>query len=104
MHNSLCMMMTYAPKVNLSPNSAHGTKLRISSNYIIQICSGITRGRVFNGELYAQRLQKLICLHLSTDLFMEISLHSSSSNYYMIQQLQLLRVLDIWSCFNTSSN
>ena len=26
---------------------------------IIQICSGITRGREFNGELYAQRLQKL---------------------------------------------
>ena len=30
------------------------------SLYIIQICSGITRGRVLNEELYAQRLQKLI--------------------------------------------
>ena len=44
---------------------------------IIQICSGITRGRVLNGELYAQRLQKLIYLHLSTDCFMKISVHSS---------------------------
>ena len=34
--------------------------------YIIQICSGITRGRVLNGELFAQRLQELIYLHLST--------------------------------------
>ena len=36
-----------------------------------------SRGRVFNGELYAQRLQKLIYLHLFTDFFMKISLHSS---------------------------
>ena len=43
--------------------------------YIIQICSGIARGRVLNGELYAQRLQKLIHLHLSADCFMKISLH-----------------------------
>ena len=27
--------------------------------HIIQICSGITCGRVLNGEFYAQRLQKL---------------------------------------------
>ena len=40
---------------------------------IIQICSGITRGRVLDGELYAQRLQKLIYLHLSTDCFMKVS-------------------------------
>ena len=30
----------------------------------MQMCSGITRGRVLNGELYAQRFQKLIYLHL----------------------------------------
>ena len=30
--------------------------------HLIHICSGITRGRVLNGELYAQRLQKLIYL------------------------------------------
>ena len=30
--------------------------------HVIQICSGITRGRVLNGELCAQRLQKLIYL------------------------------------------
>ena len=38
--------------------------------HIIQIYSGITRGRVLNGELYAQRLQKLIYLYLFTDCFM----------------------------------
>ena len=32
--------------------------------HIIQICSGITRGRLFNGEHYAQILQKLIYLQL----------------------------------------
>ena len=30
---------------------------------MIQISSGITSGRVLNGELYAQRLQKLTYLH-----------------------------------------
>ena len=41
---------------------------------ISQICSGITRGGVLNGELkYALRLQKLIYLHLPTDCFMKIS-------------------------------
>ena len=44
---------------------------------IILICSGITRGRMLNGELYAQRLQKLIYLHLPTDCFMKISLQST---------------------------
>ena len=36
-----------------------------TSTCIIQICSGITHGRVLNGELYAQRLQKLIYLCLT---------------------------------------
>ena len=36
---------------------------------MIQQGSGITHGRVFNGELYAQRLHKLIYLHLFTDCF-----------------------------------
>ena len=31
--------------------------------HILQICSGITRGGVLKGELYTQRLQKLIYLH-----------------------------------------
>ena len=35
-------------------------------------CSGITRGRVLNGQLYAQRLQTIIYLPLSTDCFMKI--------------------------------
>ena len=63
---------------------AHGTKMNfvITINYclgytviyMVQICSGITSGRVLNGELYAQKLQKLICRHLLTGCFMKISL------------------------------
>ena len=49
------------------------TPLLINKDSVIQICSGITRGRVLNGELYAQRFQKLIYLHLFTDCFMKIS-------------------------------
>ena len=55
-------------------------------NHIIQLCSGITRSWFFNGELYAQRLQKLVYLHLVTNCFMEISLQSSKQilqNHYM---------------------
>ena len=41
---------------------------------VIQLCFGITRGkRVLSGELYTQRFQKLIYLHLFTDCFMKIS-------------------------------
>ena len=39
--------------------------------HVIQICSGITRGRVLNGELYAQKLQ--IC----SDDWREISMKQS---------------------------
>ena len=38
--------------------------------------SGITRGGVLNGELYAQRLHMLLYLYLFTDCFMKISLQS----------------------------
>ena len=44
---------------------------------IIQMCSGITHGRVLNGDFYAQRFQNLIYLHLFTDCFMTISIQSS---------------------------
>ena len=41
--------------------------------YIFIICIiRITRGRLLNGELYAQRLQKLIYLPLSADCFTRI--------------------------------
>ena len=53
-----------------------GDRLHTYVLLIIQFCSGITRGRVLNGKLYAQRLQKLIYLHLFTDCFMKISLQS----------------------------
>ena len=43
----------------------------------------ITRGRVLNGELYVQRLQKLIYLHIFTDCFILIvSVTSSVSEYF----------------------
>ena len=38
--------------------------------YIIQLCSGITHGMVLNEDIYAQRFQKLIYLHLFTECFM----------------------------------
>ena len=34
---------------------------------------------MFNGELYAQRFQKLIYLYLFTDYFMKISLQSGTN-------------------------
>ena len=55
---------------------------------MIQICSGITSGRVFNGELYAQRLQKLIYLHLLTGWFMKISLQSSELFKYLVPRIE----------------
>ena len=48
------------------------SKHYLSTN-IVQICSGITSGRVLNGELSAQRFQKLFHLHIFTDCFMKIS-------------------------------
>ena len=46
----------------------------------IPIYSGITSGRVLNGELYAQRLQKLIDLYVYRDCFIRISLKSSEQS------------------------
>ena len=53
--------------------STHTYTLR----HIIQIYSGIIGGRVLNGELYTQRLHKLIYLCLSTECFMKISFYFS---------------------------
>ena len=44
---------------------------------MIQICAGIISGRVLNGGLYAQKMQKVIYLHLLTGCFMKISVQSS---------------------------
>ena len=55
---------------------------------MIQICSRITTGRVLNGELYTQRLQKLIYAHLFTGCFMKISLQSSELNVVGFQPYQ----------------
>ena len=37
------------------------------------MCSGTTRGRVLNGEVNTQRLQKLIYPHIFTNCFKKIS-------------------------------
>ena len=47
------------------------TKIIISYIYIIQIYSGITCGRVLNGELYTCKLYKLINLCWSTGCFVK---------------------------------
>ena len=56
--------MTHAWKQQVAQDTRNCSK---SQNYIIQMCSGITRGRVPNGKLYAQRL------HLLTVCFIKIS-------------------------------
>ena len=48
-------------------------RMYITHDFIIQMCSGKTRGRVLNRELYAQRFQKLIYQHSFTDCFMKIA-------------------------------
>ena len=55
--------------------------------HVIQICSGITCGRVLNGELYTQRLQKLIYLHSYTDCFMKISVHVTGGSHRVERNL-----------------
>ena len=69
---------------------------------MIQICSGITRGRVLNAELFTQRFKKLIHLHWPTDCFVKISLHSTECYYSTFYQLyiciiDLVGVLDGYS-------
>ena len=54
-----------------------GANICIKPYRLIQIYSGITSGRVPNGELYTQRLQKLTYLYLSTGCLVKMSLHSS---------------------------
>ena len=70
--------------------------------HLMQICCGITCGRVLNGELYAQRLQKLIYLHLFTDCFiiirtnffwrLEINLHET-----VCKQMQINSFCNLWT-------
>ena len=69
MHNGLA-----SPCIVLRVNFGSFITVFGDSSFIIQIYPGITSGRVLNGELYAQRLQKLMYLYLSTDCFMKISL------------------------------
>ena len=47
--------------------------------HIIHIYFGITRGRVLNSELYAQRVRKLIYLYLFTNCFTTIYIYLNCS-------------------------
>ena len=69
--------------------------------YIIQMCSGITHGRVLNGELYAQRLQVnlsvfiyiLIQVRLRTEVPNTISCHwDACSNHLAISDFFIYRL------------
>ena len=53
------------------------------ASFVVQICYKTKCGRVLNGKLYAQRLQKLIFLHLSTDCF--ISLHQRGLRFRQLK-------------------
>ena len=44
------------------PKTSPFSKMCKTAVCIIQICSGITRGSVLNGELYAQILQKVLSI------------------------------------------
>ena len=56
----------------------------------IQVCAGITCGRVLNRELIAQRLHKLISLHLFTDCYMKISVQLWITNLVVTQAFPCL--------------
>ena len=60
----------------------------ITDNFrdIIHMCSGIKRGRVHNGELYAQRFSEVIYLHyLKTDFS---SIVGTYTVLYLFQRLR----------------
>ena len=78
------------------------SKRQILRNDIYQMCSGTTRGRVLDGELYyyhfyAQRFQKLIYLHLLKDCFMKISPQSPEQIHCKFKELIISR----YSCKKT---
>ena len=56
---------------------------------MIQLCSGITHGRVLNGELYAQRVQKLIYLHLSIFIILLFIITSFTKGGYVFGSVGL---------------
>ena len=67
---------------------------------IFQLCSGITRGRVLNGELYTQILQKLIYLHLFPDCFKRSVLnqwnkHNNTPYLFLLWCLWLMDSLSV---------
>ena len=72
--NHLCRLLNTCTTQVMS---AFKLKTVKDHSHIIHIYSGITRGKVLKGQLYTQRLQKLIYLYLSTNCFMKISLQSS---------------------------
>ena len=69
-----------------------------NNDHMTQLCSGITCGRVLNGELYAQRSQKLIDLHLFTGSFMKIPLQSSEQIQFW-NLIKMIWLYSIWKWF-----
>ena len=67
--NSVCTCKCRFGQVYIASFSYQSNKFETDTHnmvcvcYIIQMCSGITCGRVLNRELYAQRLQNLVYLH-----------------------------------------
>ena len=59
----------------------------MSIDDMIHICSGITSGRVLNVELYVQKLQKLIYLHLRTGCFMKLMKFSALLLWWLKREI-----------------
>ena len=63
------VLATFTACSSFSTNQANFQCLLLHMyiDHIIQMCSGITHGRVLNGEIHAQRFQRLIYPHLFKD-------------------------------------
>ena len=84
-HSTLLYDVTIVASYCLFCKQFHRSVVLYVILYNVQLCSGTTGGSVLNGELYAQRFQKLIYiyLHLFTDCCMKISLQSWRQILYL---------------------
>ena len=68
--------------------------------YNSNVFYNITRGRVLSGELYAQRFQKFIYVHLFTDCFMKISQNrqnkSSCNDNMIVNRLEYVFLMHVY--------
>ena len=73
-------------------------KAVISLQKTIQMCSVITWGSVLTGELYAQRFQTLIYLHLFTDYFIQNCICSDYlGEIFLKQSVNRCRWINFWN-------